>query len=151
MVGKRVMRGFRRLGIVLSVPFFLAGFVLIGIYPFSSKPTAFAELPPGYVLDKPEPGDPWPGVPVVPPAGKKSARGMFDDLVPAPKTEGPADGGAILVGPQPKLTPVDYDPFAPRRNSELLLWAGGLFAAATALFLFSIAVGWTLAGFASDR
>lgn len=63
MNGSRIQRGFRRLGVVLAVPFALGAIAAVVYYPLQPRPEAF-----------------WQKDPIVQAAPSKP--GLFDDLTP---------------------------------------------------------------------
>lgn len=138
--GRRLIRGFRRIGIVAAAPCFAAAIVMAGYGVVSDYQNAHRD-------------DWWKNAPLAKPATKSGAL-TFDEFMPvkpgepAKPTSGPWDAYRT---PEPRLVPVDHDPFAKSELWSSLAWAGGIAAIGVLLFLTFFAIGWICAGFARDQ
>lgn len=158
MIGARIQRGFRRLGIFLGAPFFVGGAAMLIMYAIPTDTSWWKNDP---IVAKRNYFDRFD-----PP--KKSS--VFDDLprlsCPAVSAEAvvmvPREKSALemtdaeicamleLKKREGKLQAVDFDPFKPTRDPTALYWAGGLTASGVIIFVFCAGLGWIFAGFARE-
>jgi hypothetical protein len=156
MTGRRVIRGFRRLGIVLAAPFFLGGMMFLGTYGYSlvHAPNLVGPIQRSQV-NAPQT--------IEPSSESKEILKQYGVEWPH-NSEGkstetpPIEPGSVLelfgFGPDGKpLAGVESAPTniseKSYRNSDLF-WVSSLFGVGASLFIVSLAIGWVVAGFAKE-
>jgi hypothetical protein len=175
MVDKRIIRGFRRLGIVLAIPFFAASIFCLAGYaysvmtvqhpalpnpaslrePISNQPQDTKPLPPGAKEILKQYGVVWPPEkPARPPPDDESEedfmrRWGIEPAKPAERCE-KQDLLCEFVAEADAVRLGANTKLAPHPDSMLLFWAAVLFGISAALFASSLGIGWTLAGFAKE-
>jgi hypothetical protein len=155
-MANRIMRGFRRIGIVLSVPLLAAAIVLAVLVVYDSRPMphfvpvdydpfigAVRLSPPGVVL----------GHSPTTPKGLLSDADVGIDRPQVSTGANPFDqfDPPAKSGPQFDPTkPFTVEQPAPRYMDGRLVTALILSITGAALFVFSIPFGWIVSGFARD-
>jgi len=151
MVGSRVKRGFRRLGIVLASPFIAGAVIALGFYVFQDTRNYFERFDPVYTIELPDKR-----VIEVQAASQEAAllaaKGWFT-INPSPNSGPAIQGFAITGSGGSHMKPVAFVKATPDppRDPEPLYWAAASIVAGLIAFLACVTIGWVLAGFARDE
>lgn len=133
--GERLIRGFRRVGIVAAVPCLIVAVIVAGYGAISEYQRSHRN-------------DWWKNAPL---AKSEPSRALtFDEFIPqkpGQPAKGPWDD---YRQKEPQLVPVDHDPFAASELMPALQLAGVVAAIGAALFFGFWAIGWICAGFSRE-